>query len=122
MLRLHLRLTFRDAKGRLLRKAGTVVPGNSRVSLIQSKAVPARATSFVEAVVEKELLEGAQVLFEPDPDSLEVYGLSATESLVQVRGDGIKGVHSNGELSADGCSFGGRHDVGTGGGGVRGDN
>ena len=83
-----LGLTFRDAKGRPLRKAGTVVPGNSRVSLIQSKAVPARATSFVEAVVEKELLEGAQLLFEPDPNSLEVYGLSAPESLVQVRGDG----------------------------------
>ena len=65
-----------------------VVKGNPCVSLIQSIAVPARATSFVEAVVETKLLEGDQVLFEPNPDSLELYSLGAPESLIQVRGDG----------------------------------
>jgi len=80
-----LGLKFLNARGQPLREAGTAVMGNPCVSLIQSKAVPARATSFVEEVVEKKLPEGAQVLFEPDPDSLELYGLGAPESLVRVR-------------------------------------
>ena len=83
-----LGLKFLSARGQPLRKAGSGVPGNPCISLIQGKAVPATATSFVEVVVENKLLEGTQVVFEPDPDSLERYGLGAPESLVRVRSDG----------------------------------
>jgi hypothetical protein len=92
-----LGLKFLSTRGQPLRKAGSGVPGNPCVSLIQSKAVPARATSFVEVVVENKLLEGAQVLFVPDPNSLEHYGLGAPESLVRVR-ERWEGLHPHGEL------------------------
>ena len=50
--------------------------------------MPARATSFVEAEVEAQLLKGACVVFDPDPKSLEVHGLGATESLLRVNAQG----------------------------------
>ena len=53
--------------------------GTSTVSLITCKAVPARAQSFVEAGVSSKLIGGICVLFEPNPVSLEVHGIGATE-------------------------------------------
>ena len=70
-----LGLKFLNARGQPLRKP-----------LCQSDTEQGSTSQsyFLEAVVEKKLLEGAQVWFEPDPDSLELYGLGAPESLVRV--------------------------------------
>ena len=84
-----LGLKFLNAKGQPLRQAALPAARNpSVVSLIHGKAVPARATSFVEAEVEAQLLKGACVVFDPYPKSLEVHGLGATESLLRVNAQG----------------------------------
>ena len=106
-----LGLKFLNATGQPLRKAGTAVTGNPCVSLIQSKAVPARATSFVEAVVEMKLLEGAQILFER---SGLTGALRPWCSRVTCASERWESVHPNVELSAKGGSFGRRHEVGAG--------
>ena len=69
-----LGLFFLNARGLPLRRTTMVKAKLPSVSLIQSMAVPARAGSFVEAAVEKELMEGACVLFAPDSEALEGTG------------------------------------------------
>ena len=83
-----LQLSFLNARGEPLRRSVAKADCNCpRVSLIQTKAVPARAQSFVEAEVESELLKGACVLFEPDK-TLETHGIGAPESLLHVSDQG----------------------------------
>ena len=83
-----LKLSFLNARGQPLRRSDTKPESTCpRVSLIVTKAVPARAQSFVEATVESELLNGACVLFEHDK-SLEAYGLGTPDSLLQVSDEG----------------------------------
>ena len=60
-----LGLSFLNAKGPNLKKS--VVAGHVQVSLVQSKAIPARAHSFVQAEAESDLMESSCVLLEPDP-------------------------------------------------------
>ena len=61
---------------------------NPLVNLIQTQPVPARSRSFVEVEVDAELSEGVCVVFEPNPRSLEGYGLGALESIMQVNNQG----------------------------------
>ena len=83
-----LGLSFLDRDGKPLRTASAVPTTSSSVSLVQTKAIPARARSFVEAGVDAKLREGACVLFEPDSHSLQMHGLGALESLVSVNKQG----------------------------------
>ena len=72
-----LGFSFLNRKGQPLRRASTVPTTIACVSLVQTKAIPARARSFLEAGVDAELLEGVCILFEPDSSSLDVHGLGA---------------------------------------------
>ena len=83
-----LGLSFLNAKGEPLRTAVAKIDSNfPRVNLIQSKAVPARAMSFVEAKVEMELMKGVCVVFEPNK-SLEIHGISSPDALLHVSDQG----------------------------------
>ena len=53
-----LGLSFLNAKGKPLQMAGQSVRISARVSLIDCKSVPARASSFIEAKVESEKMHG----------------------------------------------------------------
>ena len=83
-----LGLSFLDRKGQPLRRVSTVPTTIACVGLVQTKAIPARARSILEAGVDAELLEGVCILFEPDSSSLDVHGLGALESLVSVNRQG----------------------------------
>ena len=79
-----LGLSFLDNRGQPLRSAGTVPTTSVAVNLVQTRAIPARSRSFVEAGVDAELLDGACICFEPDVHSLEAHGLGAPESVLTV--------------------------------------
>ena len=83
-----LGLSFLDNRGKPLRTRGSQSLTNASVNLIQTQPVPARSRSFVEAKVDAELGEGVCVVFEPNPRSLEAYGLGALESIMQVNNQG----------------------------------
>ena len=77
-----LGILFLNAYGQLLNKAALPEDTNPFVNLIHCHAVP--ATSFVEAKVQAEIMAGTFIMFEPDPDSLNVHGIGAPESLLRV--------------------------------------
>ena len=79
-----LGLSFLDNQGKPLRTRGSQSLTNPSVNLIQTLPVPARSRSFVEAEVDAELGKGVCVVFQPNPRSLEAYGLRALESIIQV--------------------------------------
>ena len=79
-----LGLSFLDNQGKPLRTRGSQSLTNASVNLIQTQPVPARSRSFVEAEVDAELGESVCVVFEPNPSSLDAYGLGVLESIMQV--------------------------------------
>ena len=79
-----LGLSSLDGKGAPLRTVGPGPDASALVSLVQTKAIPARSRSFIEASIEAHLAEGACVLFEPDSRSFGMLGLGALESLLCV--------------------------------------
>ncbi len=64
-----LGLSVLDRKGKPPRVAGSVPVSTASVNLIQTKGIPARSRSFVEAGVAIQLQEGECIVFEPDPCS-----------------------------------------------------
>ena len=70
-----LGLSFFDNQEKKLRTRGSQSLTNPLVNLIQTQPVPARSRSFVEVEVDAELSEGVCIVFEPNPRSLEAYGL-----------------------------------------------
>ncbi len=64
-----LGLSVLDRKGKPPRVAGSVPVSTASVNLIQTKGIPARSRSFVEAGVAIQLKEGECIVFEPDPCS-----------------------------------------------------
>ena len=77
-------LSFLDNQGKPLKTRGSQSSTNASVNLIQTQPVPARSRSFIKAEFDAELGEGVCVVFEPNPCSLEAYGLIALESIMQV--------------------------------------
>ena len=61
-----LGLSFLDNRGQPLQSAGTVPTTSAAVNLVQTRAIPARSRSFVEAGVDAELLEATIWLHKED--------------------------------------------------------
>ena len=60
----------------------------AKVCLVESTTIPARKGRFLEATIEPSLVKGAEVLFEPQVQSLQAKGLSTQEALLTVTPSG----------------------------------